>query len=578
MTRFLLGVVLVVGIAAGIFHATRGLVLTPPAQPSVASQPVANIPFFVDATAESKIDFRHFDSSTAAHATWETLGSGMAWIDFDQDELPDLFCIQDGPLKGGEGPSNKLFRNNGDGTFSDVTREVGLDRSGFGLGCAVGDIDNDGFPDLVVTYFRGVVLYRNVPDGKGGRKFVDASANSGLIDPQCATSCAFGDIDGDGLLDLYVCNYVKFDPEKYVPCYNKVFKENFVCGPTMFESVHHKLFRNLGNGRFEDVSETSGITNTPAAGGLGVVMADLDEDGLLDIYVANDMAPAYLFHNQGKGKFVEKAMPTGCALMGQGRYIAGMGVEAADFDGSGRLSLFVSNFHREPNMLFLNRGKLFFDEVSYRSGLGAPSVPRLAFGVVACDFDLDGRLDLAVANGHVIRNSDKILGDPFRQESQVFQGMGEGKYQDVSSKSGEYFSQKEVGRGLAWADWNNDGLPDLAFSNNAGLLALLKNATKTNSSWIRLTLEGDGKKSNRDAIGAKIVVEAGGQKQTRWLVGGGSYLSASDRRLVIGLGPAKSADRITVRWPSGRENVYQNLGGNCGYRLREGEPKELITK
>jgi hypothetical protein len=435
----------------------------------------------------------------------------------------------------------------------------------------VGDYDNDGYDDLVVTYLGGVVLYHNEPDGKGGRHFVDVTEKSGIKDPHWATSCGWGDIDGDGKLDLYVCNYVDVDLDHYPYCGDEQRKLAASCPVTMFPNTVHKLFRNNGNGTFSDVSESSGIAAVDGAPGLGVVLADLDDDGKLDIYVANDLKPSYLFHNQGNGRFVEKGLLSGCALGPSGTFIAGMGVDVADVNGSGRLSVFVTNFQNKPNILFLNQGTMQFQEWSNPSGLGPPSVHKLGFGTVFIDADLDGILDVAVANGHVSRDIEKLEGVPFAQEPQFFRGLGKARFEDASHQVGPYFREKLVGRGLAWADYNNDGKPDLAFSHNSGPITLLRNATLTENHWLNLELMGDGKKSNRNAIGARVELEAGGQKQIRYIHGGGSYLSASERRLLFGLGKTDRVDKITIRWPNGEKQELSPLAADHWYRLMQGQ-------
>ncbi len=527
----------------------------------------------MDITAASGIGFRHFDSATPQNYILETMGGGLGWIDYDNDGWLDLFCVQSGPVRpasaGGPLPTNKLYRNNGDGTFTDVTEAVGLGRAGFGMGCAVGDYDNDGFDDLVVTYWGGVILYHNEPDGHGGRRFVDVTATAGLHNPHWATSCGWGDIDGDGYLDLYVCNYAEIDLANYPVCEHGLKKVVFSCAPNHFPAVSHRLYRNRGDGTFADVTESSGIAAASPAPGLGVVLTDLDGDGRIDIYAANDMRPAYLFHNQGGGKFVEKGVFSGCALGSGGENIAGMGVDAGDVDDTGRPSLFVTNFYGVPNVLYLNAGRMLFRYGTHRSGLGVPSIDRLGFGTVFCDVDLDGRLDLAVANGHVERNAVEVYGAPYAQAAQLFLGQGSGRFRDGSAEVGAYFREPRVGRGLAWADFDNDGKPDLAFSHNGGPIALLHNRTETANGWLRLELIGDGKKSNRNAIGARVEIETTAGKQVRFVNGGGSYLSASDRRLLVGLGAARRAERVTVRWPSGREQTFTNLEGQRWWRLRE---------
>jgi hypothetical protein len=577
-----LAALLVAGAGATVWKVSRSPEQeTAPAEGAASGplKPTPGLPWFEDVTAAAGIHFVHFDPRTDRYYIQETMGSGVGWIDYDNDGWPDLFLVQDGPVRPGAGPQPtcKLYRNNGDGTFTDVTEQVGLARAGFGMGCAVGDYDNDGFDDLVVTYLGGVVLYHNESDGKGGRRFVDVTAKAGITDPHWATSCAWGDIDGDGYLDLYVCNYCEVDLDHYPVC-SLANGKLYTCPPFQFPSVTHRLYRNNGNGTFTDVSESSGIAKAPPAPGLGVIMTDLDGDGRIDIYVANDLKPAYLFHNLGGGRFAEKALFSGCALGPAGRPVSGMGVEAGDLDGSGRPSVFVTNFQNEPNVVYRNRGRLLFDDWTLQSGLGPPSIPRLGFGCVFFDADLDGRLDVAVANGHINRDSAELYsGAPYAQEAQLFLGTASGRFRDVSAQVGAYFRTRVVGRGLAWADYDNDGLPDLAFSHNGGPAALLRNRTATNHTWLRLELIGDGQKSNRNAIGARVEVEAGGVKQVRFVNGGGSYLSASERRLLVGLGTADRARRVRVTWPSGREQVFEDLAGRKWWRLHEGrEQPELI--
>ena len=542
---------------------------------TVEQLPTPGLPWFQEVTRKAGIDFQHFDSATPMHYMQETLGSGIAWIDYDNDGWLDLFCVQDGPVKPGETsgslPTCRLYRNNGDGTFTDVTVKAGLAITGYGMGCAVGDYDNDGYDDLFVTFFGGVALFHNEPDGLGGRRFVDVTAKSGIRNPHWGTSCAWGDIDGDGFLDLYICNYVEINLDKYPFCGDEKRKISASCPPMLFPNTTHRLFRNNGNGTFTDISESSGIAAAAPAPGLGVIMVDFDGDGKIDIFAANDMKPAYLFHNKGGGKFEDKALLSGCGLGPNGTLVAGMGVEAGDVDGSGRPALFVTNFWNKPNVLYLNKGKLFFQEWSNPSGLGAPSVDRLGFGTVMIDADLDGHLDIAVANGHIHRTAREYQGIPFAQEPQFFKGKSGGRFQDISAQAGPYFRELRVGRGLAWADYDNDGKPDLVFSHNGGPISLLHNETMTDNNWICLELIGDGKKSNRNAIGSRVEIEHGGNRQVRFINGGGSYLSASDRRILAGLAKSDRADRVTVTWPSGQKQSFANLGCKCWWRLTEGK-------
>jgi hypothetical protein len=342
----------------------------------------------------------------------------------------------------------------------------------------------------------------------------------------------------------------------------------------VFPTSPHQLYRNNGDGTFTDVSQASGIAAAPGAPGLAVAAADLDDDGLVDIYVANDMKQAYLFHNKGGMKFEEKAIFAGCGLESGGRFIAGMGIAVGDFDGAGRPSLLVTNFHNEPNILFRNRGKMLFQDWTFPSGLGTPSVPRLAFGVIMEDLNLDGYWDVAAANGHVVRNSQAIFNAPYAQESQVFIGESPAKYRDVSPQAGAFFQEKHVARGLAWADFDNDGKPDLAFSAVGGPLVLLHNQTPDAGRFVRLELIGKSPASNPNAIGTRVEVEVNGRKLVRFIYGGGSYLSASDRRVIFGLGDADKVERLTIRWPSGRVQDVGSLRGDASYRIREGEAAE----
>jgi enediyne biosynthesis protein E4 len=547
--------------------------------PTSAARP--GQPWFVDKTAASGINFKHFDPVTSKLYIHETLGSGLGWIDYNNDGWPDLFIVQNGPIEPDAPPqpavTSKLYRNNGDGTFTDVTAETGVTHSGFGFGCAVGDYDNDGWDDLLVTYQGGMVLYHNEPDGKGGRRFVDVTKHAKLDNnPHMATSCAWGDIDGDGLLDLYVCNYVEVDFKHYPDCGKNNAGQKIVCSPIYFPCTHHKLYRNNGDGTFTDISVSSGIAAVPPAPGLGVIMNDLDGDGRLDIYVANDLKPAYLFHNQGGGRFVEKAVLSGCGLDMAGVPVAGMGIEAGDIDGSGRPSLFVTNFQDRPNVLYLNRGGMLFQEGGFASGLALPSMPRLKFGTVFIDVDLDGHLDIAVANGSVQRYSPSS-NVHIAQEAQLFMGDGHGHFRDVSAQAGRYFNERYIGRGLALADYDNDGRPDLAFSHLGQNIGLLHNETDTTNNWLTLELQGDGKRSNRNAIGAKVEIEYGGERQVRWVNGGGSYFSANERRVLAGLGKAPRAERVLVTWPSGFKQEFRDLEARKWYRLQEGSEKAVVV-
>lgn len=576
MTRriALLALTAVAAVAVGIAF----LVSWKPARPDPnPAADAAGVPWFADVTAAAGVRFDHFDSGTSRYAIPEPMGSGIGWIDYDADGWPDLFCVQAGPLPpASPDPSktHRLFRNNRDGTLTDVTAAVGLDKPGFGQGCAVGDFDNDGYDDLLVTYFGSIQLFRNVPDPRapGGRRFADVTAAAGLSDPHWATSCGWADVDGDGFLDLYVCNYVEVDLANYPVCEHGGFKKPHICPPTVFPTVADKLFRNNGNGTFTDASESSGVAAVKGAG-LAVTLLDMDGDGRTDIYVANDLGPAYLFHNQGGGRFAEAGRRSGAGFDRQGRVMSGMGIAAGDVDGSGRPSLLVTNYQNEPTELFLNRGKMQFLEWSHPSGLGPATLRTLGFGIDLFDADNDGRHDIVQANGHVFRNAEELLGHPAEQTAQLLLGDGAGRFREVTAEAGGYFRARHLGRGVAVADFDNDGRADLAFSHNAGPLKLLRNALPNGNSWVRLELIGDGTASNRSAIGAKIEIRAGGRTLTRWIHGGGSYLSASDRRVVIGLGPSGRIDAVTVVWPSGKRQEFPTVTAGRGWRLTEGRPE-----
>lgn len=567
MRSVILAAILVAGLAVWVVLRSRDR--------SEPQETPADAVWFEDVADSAGIGFRHFDPSTPQHLIAETIGSGIAWIDYDSDGWPDLFCVQDGPLPPAPPvatSTHKLYRNNGNGTFADVTEAVGLNSAGYGVGVAVGDYDNDGYDDLVITYLGRLALHHNEPDAlaPGGRRFRDVTGASRLANPNFGTSCAWGDLDGDGRLDLFVCNYVVMDPAKPVVCRDETRKILSACSPNAHPQTTSKLFRNRGDGTFEDLSESSGIASVAPAASLGVAIIDLDGDGKQDLYVANDMNPSYLFRNQGSMKFEECGLPSGVALGPRGARMAGMGISVGDFDGRGRPSLFVTNYQRQPNVLFLNRGPWRFDEVSHTSGLAGPSLSKLGFGACILDANLDGNADLAVANGHVHRHAKEIDFAPYAQESQLFLGDGQGRFRDASMTAGASFLMPRVGRGLCVSDYDNDGLPDLALSGVGEKAALFRNRTTTANGWISLELIGDGVRSNRNAIGAVVTADVAGARRTYYLAGGTSFLSANDRRLLIGTGAAVQLDLITVRWPSGRVDEYKNASARRHWILREG--------
>jgi hypothetical protein len=537
---------------------------------------------FVEVTKAAGIDFHHFDGRSEMQYIMDQTGSGLGWLDYDQDGLMDLFLVQGStfrPPYPQPAPTCKLFKNLGNGRFRDVTQEVGLGHVGCGQGVAVGDIDNDGFPDLFITCFgKPNALYHNVSDGKGGRHFVDITAHAGLAyhpDWQTranySTSAAFLDYNNDGRLDLFVCSYVKVDLENYPRCLDRRGKPD-ACPPTAFDPTRCILYRNNGNLTFTDVSHEAGI-DVPKAKALGVVALDLDDDGLIDIFVANDLMPNFLFHNLGNGRFESIGLISGCGVNLAGYPQAYMGVDAGDLDGDGLPDLYSTAFARETDTLFHNIGRGQFIDATHGSGIGPPSWHPLGFGVCFLDADRDGSLDIVVANGHVSAHVDED-GDPnntFRQKAQFYLNDGAGHFQHLSSLVGAYFQEPHVGRGLAPCDYDNDGHMDLALNNSGEAAVLLHNESRTPYHWIRLTLRGT--RSNRDAVGAKVTLHLGPRKLVRHRKGGGSYCSAGDPRLLIGLGAATQVDQVEIRWPSGLVQRLGPLPADRGYLAIEGEDK-----
>jgi hypothetical protein len=565
----------------------------PPTQGTAESTAATGLPVethpgpvihYVETTREAGIDFVHFDGATDKHYMMETMGSGVAWLDYDQDGLMDLFLVQGStfvPPHLERPPTCKLYKNVGHGKFVDVTEAAGLAHVGCGMGVAAGDIDNDGYPDLFVTcYGKPNVLYHNVPDGRGGRRFEDVTSRAGLSDhpdwhsrPNFSTSAAFLDYNNDGFLDLFVCSYVKVDLAHYPVCMDPAMKMLVDCGPKNFDPTRCVLYRNNGDGTFTDVSHEAGI-DAPSAKGLGVVTLDLDDDGKVDIFVANDNAPNFLFHNLGNGRFESIGFQSGCAVNLDGMCEAYMGVDADDLHGDGRPDLFSTAYSRETSTLWRNEGGCQFLDVTHGSGLGPPSWFMLKFGTCFVDPANKGSLDIVVANGHVDRTIERQGNSniKFRQPAQLFANDGRGHFREISKEAGPYFQEPHVGRGLAMADYDNDGRMDLAFSNNGERAVLLHNETATANHWVRLELQGT--KSNRDAIGARVTVYAGAQRLVRHRKGGGSYLAAHDPRMLIGLGKAASIDQVEVRWPSGLVQHVGPLQVDRGYRIVEGR-KEI---
>ncbi|MGP0067533.1 MAG: FG-GAP-like repeat-containing protein [Isosphaeraceae bacterium] len=530
-----------------------------------AKRPSSPVPRFVDdAESAGLARFVHDNGQSAFKRLPETMSGGIGLLDFDGDGWLDVYAVQGGPFPpAANAPSgDRLFRNRRDGTFDDVTDKAGLRRfaGSYGHGVAVGDYDNDGHPDLFVTRWRGYALYRNRGDGM----FEDATVRAGLGgDRDWPTSAAWADLDGDGDLDLYVCHYLAFDVENSPICGDAKSRVNHYCSPRDFASLPDHVFRNDG-GRFVDVTRESGFVDRDGRG-LGVVAVDLDDDNRIDIYVANDMSANYLFRNLGGFHFEETAISAGAAANSSGTFQSGMGIACGDLDGDGRPDLAVTNYYGESTTFFHNLGRGLFADHTAAVGIAAPTRQLLGFGIAFLDANNDGRLDLLSANGHV---SDYRPAFPWKMPIQLLTAGADGRLTDASPRAGEPFRPLHLGRGLAVGDLDNDGRIDAVVQSQNEPLVYLHNRTDGADHWLVLRLEGV--LSNRDGVGARLVVEAGGRRMTAHRFGGGSYQSAGDPRLHFGLGDAARVERLEVRWPSGRVDQYEGLAADRAYLIREG--------
>lgn len=521
----------------------------------------------VDVTSAAGIHFRHNSGAYGGKLLPETLGSGCAFLDYDGDGWQDVLLVNGKDWPGHKRTSGvlQLYRNNRDGTFTDVTRRAGLDLEMYGMGVAVGDYNNDGFPDILITCVGQNRLFRNTRKGT----FVDATHSSGLGGRMAfSTSAMWFDYDRDGFLDLFVCNYVKWAPEHDVFC-SLDGKQKSYCTPEAYRGETCWLFHNRGNGTFEDATAASGMFDTSSKS-LGVALLDYDQDGWPDLLVANDTQPNKLYRNRRNGKFKDVGVEAGVAFSTEGKARAGMGVDAADFDGSGFPGIAITNFDNEMIGLFRPNKNGTYNDVAEQAGVGIPSQTTLGFGCAFFDADLDGFVDLAVANGHIDDTVRNIRGNVgYAQPPQLFLNDGHGKFYDVAAATGREFSQPKIGRGLCHGDFDRDGDLDLLITTNNGPAFLYRNDQLAGNRSIRFILTGT--QSNRDAIGARVQIEYEGATQSRMVKSGSSYLSQSELPVTFGLGQRDRISRVVIQWPNGKVEDYKNLAAGQAYHCVEGK-------
>ena len=523
---------------------------------------------FVDITAAAGIDFVHRHGGIGKKYFIETSGAGACFFDYDNDGDPDLFLVQSGVLPGqpgfgGSGNVSRLYENQGDGTFVEVTETAGVANNGYGQGCCAADYDGDGDLDLLVTNFGPNRLYRNNGDGT----FTDVAEQAGVACPGYNTSAAFADFDGDGDLDLYLARYSEYSLATDPGCSSAAGKRAY-CPPAQFEGQQDLLLENKGNGAFVDITAAAGF-HDPDGKGLGVVCFDYNQDGRPDIYVANDGTTNRLYENLGGNRFRDITAVAGVGLQENGSMGAGMGVDAGDYDGDGRFDLFVANFSTEANALYRNRGDGSFEFKSPSVGLAQPSMIFSGFGAAFFDYDLDGLRDVIVANGHVDDLIDEVSpASTYAEPNSLYRNLGTGGFEDVSASVGPDFRLATVSRGLALADIDADGDLDFLISNNNGRPNLFRNDGGNRNGWIQLALLAT--RGEPFAIGARVEVVAGGQRQVREVRTGSSYCSQHQLVLTVGLGPGVTrVEKISVRWPGRQTQEWRDLPAGQRHELRE---------
>jgi enediyne biosynthesis protein E4 len=519
----------------------------------------------------SGINWIHVNGRSPMAHLPETVGSGCGFLDYDNDGWMDIYLVNSGPCDFYQPPQplrNALYHNNRDGTFTDVTQKAGVPGSAYGMGVAVGDHDGDGFPDLYVTQYPTSILYHNNGDGT----FTDVTAKAGVAAPGWATSAVWFDYDNDGRLDLFVCHFVDYSKTKLKFCGDTVTGERHYCIPTIYDPMPCWLFHNNGNGTFTDVSKESGISQHMAKA-WGVVATDINNDGRMDLYVTNDTVPNFLFANRGQGKFEEIGLLAGVGLSAFGKPRSGMGVDAADYDQDGWIDLFEANVDHEMYSLYHNDKNEVFTDVANPNGIGAATRMMSGWGLKFFDYDNDGNIDLLLCNGHPDDEVEKLIeGVTFREPMLLFRNTGK-EFENVGDASGLIFSRPLAGRGLALGDFDNDGSIDVLVSQNNAAPILLKNNAARDNHWLGVRLVGT--KSNIDAICAKVTYQSGDFQRHQFKVGGGSYLSAHDPRMVLGIGKRTKIDWLEVEWPqpSGKIQRFTELPIDRYITIVEGQEK-----
>jgi hypothetical protein len=522
---------------------------------------------FTDITQSSGIRFVHHNGAFGAKYLPETLGPGCAFIDYDNDGYPDILLVdgQDWPGHRQAASTLKLYHNNRNGTFSDVTSAAGLAVSMYGMGAAVGDYDNDGFDDIFVTALGQSRLFHN----NGNGTFTDMTVSAGLSGiNEFSTSAAWIDYDRDGKLDLLVANYVQWTPETDIRCTLDGTHKSY-CTPESYKGSSVRLWHNLGNGKFEDITKRAGVYDTTSKA-LGIAVLDYNSDGWPDLLIANDTQPNKLYLNKGDGTFSEKAIPAGIAFSEDGVARAGMGVDAADYDRSGRPSIVISNFSNQMMSLYHNEGNGLFVDEAPRSSVGQASLLTLGFACFFFDYDLDGWPDIFVANGHLDSDIERIQKRiAYRQPPHLFRNLGNGKFDEATTSAGPRFAAPKVARGAAYADIDNDGDLDLLITTNAGPVFLYRNDGGNRNHALRIKLRGTT--SNRDGIGAVARIESGGEKQWQMLRSGSSYLSQSELVLTFGLGRKTKVTSVRIEWPSGKTDQLTDVSADQTITVEEGK-------